>query len=179
MNPQDNFRATSAQPPSDPSAPPPSPGGGYAPQPYGGPPAYAPGPMMPPALQNQQLAGWGVRVGATLIDTILAFITLGIVGIANWFLGGRQGERNGQTLGKQICNIRVVKEDGSPMSMGDSVIRELVVKGIAFGIGGLITLGILNLLDVLWPLWDDKNQTLHDKVVSTYVVKAGQPVSAP
>jgi uncharacterized RDD family membrane protein YckC len=27
------------------------------------------------------------------------------------------------------------------------------------------------LLDVLWMLWDPKNQTLHDKVAKTLVIK--------
>ena len=34
--------------------------------------------------------------------------------------------------------------------------------------------GIFNnacFLNVLWPLWDDQNQTWHDKVMSTYVIK--------
>ena len=28
------------------------------------------------------------------------------------------------------------------------------------------------LLDVLWPLWDDRNQALHDKPASTVVIRA-------
>ena len=32
--------------------------------------------------------------------------------------------------------------------------------------------GIFSLLNVLWPLWDDKNQALHDKVAKTNVVRA-------
>ena len=31
-------------------------------------------------------------------------------------------------------------------------------------------LGLLLLLDYLWPLWDDKNQALHDKLARTNVV---------
>jgi hypothetical protein len=27
-------------------------------------------------------------------------------------------------------------------------------------------------LDYLWPLWDRRNQALHDKVVSSVVIKA-------
>jgi uncharacterized RDD family membrane protein YckC len=29
----------------------------------------------------------------------------------------------------------------------------------------------VGLLDVLWPLWDAKNQTLHDKAVGTVVLR--------
>ena len=36
------------------------------------------------------------------------------------------------------------------------------------GFLGPFTLG----LTYLWPLWDDRNQGLHDKVVGTFVVKA-------
>ncbi len=32
-------------------------------------------------------------------------------------------------------------------------------------------LGLYPLLDVLWPLWDDKKQALHDKVAKTNVVR--------
>ena len=34
---------------------------------------------------------------------------------------------------------------------------------------------ILGLIDGLWPLWDDKRQTLHDKVAQTQVVMGKQP----
>ena len=34
---------------------------------------------------------------------------------------------------------------------------------------GIFTLPLI--LDYLWPLWDDRNQTLHDKAVSTVVVR--------
>jgi uncharacterized RDD family membrane protein YckC len=27
------------------------------------------------------------------------------------------------------------------------------------------------LLDLLWPLWDEQRQTLHDKAVGSFVVK--------
>jgi uncharacterized RDD family membrane protein YckC len=29
------------------------------------------------------------------------------------------------------------------------------------------------LLSYLWPLWDSRNQTLHDKMANTIVVKSG------
>ena len=31
--------------------------------------------------------------------------------------------------------------------------------------------GALVLLDVLWPLWDEQKQTLHDKAAGTFVIK--------
>jgi uncharacterized RDD family membrane protein YckC len=40
-------------------------------------------------------------------------------------------------------------------------------------VGGLF--GLLGMLNDLWPLWDDKKQTLHDKVAATNVVVGPQP----
>jgi uncharacterized RDD family membrane protein YckC len=154
-------------PPSPQGAPPPPPPqGGYAPAPYAGAPAY--GAAMPPVLQGRELSGWGIRFGAALIDGLFGITIIGA--IINWFLMGREGERNGMTLGKQVCNIRVIKEDGTQMTTGFAVLRELVVKGLLIGFVGGFFFAIPTLINYLWPLWDDKNQALHDKVASTYVV---------
>ena len=32
------------------------------------------------------------------------------------------------------------------------------------------------IIDMLWPLWDDRNQTLHDKVVGTVVLRRGAAI---
>jgi uncharacterized RDD family membrane protein YckC len=150
--------------------PPPPPPGGYAPAPYAGAPAYGyGGPGLPAVLQGRELSGWWIRVAAELIDGLFAITIIGF--IVNFFLMGREGERNGQTLGKQLCNIRVIKEDGTPVTAGFAVLRDFVVKGLLFGTVGSFFLGIPTLLNVLWPLWDERNQALHDKMLSAYVVK--------
>jgi uncharacterized RDD family membrane protein YckC len=99
-------------------------------------------------------------------------VTIGIGWIVNWFLMAREGEKNGMTLGKQVVGQRVVKEDGTPVDIGFAVLREFVVRFLLIGLVGGFVGGIPGLLDLLWPLWDDKNQTLHDKVVKSYVVDA-------
>ena len=48
----------------------------------------------------------------------------------------------------------------------------LIRTGCYFGFSFF---SILNLLDVLWPLWDEKKQALHDKVAGTNVVMGPQP----
>ena len=83
----------------------------------------------------------------------------------------RQGERNGQTLGRQAVGIRVVRDNGEPMGFGWAALREVVVKNLLVGIASSIIPLIPWLLDVCWPLWDDENRALHDMVVSTHVVK--------
>ena len=84
----------------------------------------------------------------------------------------RPGERNGQTWGKQIVGIRVVRTNGVPMDFIWSAIREALVKGLALGVASSIIPFIPYLLDVLWPLWDDENRAIHDFIVDTRVVEA-------
>jgi len=86
-------------------------------------------------------------------------------------LMGREGEHNGQTWGKQIVGIRVIRDSGQPVDIGFAFIREFVVKGLLFGFVGSFLFSIPTLIDYLWPLWDDENRCLHDMVVSTHVVK--------
>ena len=79
---------------------------------------------------------------------------------------------NGQTLGKQLMGIRVIRPDGKPIDFLYALLREVVVKTFVFaGIGGSLTFGLLFLLDFLWPLWDDENRALHDMIVNSRVVR--------
>ena len=84
----------------------------------------------------------------------------------------REGERNGQTWGKQLIGIRVVRTNGVPMDFTHSAIREALVKGLGLGFASSIIPFIPYLLDALWPLWDDENRAIHDMVVGTRVVEA-------
>jgi uncharacterized RDD family membrane protein YckC len=88
----------------------------------------------------------------------------------------RDGARNGQTLGKQICRIRVVRQDGLPVGVGTAVVRELIFRWLLIGLLGSFVLAIPALFDALWPLWDRQKQTLHDKGAGTLVVKWQPPI---
>jgi len=83
----------------------------------------------------------------------------------------RGGERNGQTLGKQLVGITVVRDSGESFGFWWAVLREVVVKNLAVGIASSIIPLIPWLLDNLWPLWDDENRALHDMVVKTHVIR--------
>ena len=39
--------------------------------------------------------------------------------------------------------------------------------------------GVYWVIDLLWPLWDDDNQRLTDKIVSTQVVLEGKGLDTP
>ena len=51
--------------------------------------------------------------------------------------------------------------------------QAIVIRTVCYF--GFSLFSVLNLLDVLWPLWDDKKQALHDKIVATNVVVGAQP----
>ncbi|MCP4958610.1 MAG: RDD family protein [Actinomycetia bacterium] len=144
------------------------------------PPAYG-GPVFDSPQPTYHLSGWWRRFGAVVLDGIIVGIPSGIVlssmggGIAGDALSDLLniaivalysilmiGSR-GQTVGKMATGIIVVR-DGSPAPVG---------YGLAAGryFAGFLS-AIPCFLGYLWPLWDDKNQTFHDKICSTLVVRA-------
>lgn len=155
-----------------------------------------------PGWSGQPLASWWSRVAATLLDWLILLVpvillTVIVVAIAagsdtgavvTGILGGlaflvvlliyaptlmaREGQNNGQTWGKQVVGIRVVRDNGQSMSFGWAALREIAVKGLLLSIVSSIIPLIPWLLDYLWPLWDDENRALHDMVASTHVLRA-------
>jgi uncharacterized RDD family membrane protein YckC len=102
----------------------------------------------------------------------------------------RSGERNGQTWGKQVAGLRVIRNDGEPVDLRTALVREGLVKalpgmvGFYSGLSGLSSL--FSLLDDLWPLGDKENRAIHDHVAKTHVVQTHKrpaytpdPVVAP
>jgi uncharacterized RDD family membrane protein YckC len=76
--------------------------------------------------------------------------------------------KRGFSIGQGIMKLKVVDASGNLLSTGTAVLRLLVQIGLGFipFVGWL-----LSLLNLLWPLWDDKRQTLHDKAVNSFVIK--------
>ena len=104
---------------------------------------------------------------------IVTAVVIGIgIGYIVWWLFALG---HGQTPGKQIVGIRVIKDSGEPSEWGYTFLREFVVKFLLLGFLSQVTFGIAWLVDYLWPLWDRsrKVQTLHDKLLRTIVVKVG------
>ncbi len=87
----------------------------------------------------------------------------------------RGGERNGQTWGKQVTGLRVIRNDGEPVDLRTALMREGLVKalpgliGFYSGLSGLSSL--FSVLDDLWPLGDKENRAIHDHVAKTHVVQ--------
>ena len=135
--------------------------------------------------QRHELAGLVDRLAANVIDSFLLILPLMIASIIisaqdqqvpralaqfillalpvayHWYFWTR---RDGQTPGKFALGIRVVKADGSHISDVDAVIRAIGynVSAMLFGLG------------FVWALFDKNNQTWHDKMARTYVVRNSQ-----
>jgi uncharacterized RDD family membrane protein YckC len=81
------------------------------------------------------------------------------------------------TVGKLACGLRVRAWDArGPLSwaaVGKRVLAFQVAAAVP-QVGGLYYL-----IDVLWPLWDQRKQALHDKVAGTAVVKRHDAELAP
>ena len=133
---------------------------------------------------NFRAAEWGPRAGALILDRLVMLVVViptavsaaihpalaVLVAIGGfcwyiWLFGYKQGE-TGLTPGKKALGIKLIHiEKGVPPS-GAVGIGRLIVAAIL----GAMTFYIYFLLDYLWPLWDDKNQRLTDKMFVTQVV---------
>ena len=119
------------------------------------------------APPNIRAATFLRRLAAYILDGVLFFLTL-VIGYIIWWLFTLQ---NGQTPGKQLVGIRAVRLDGRPLGWGMSFVREFVIKFLLIGFLSNISFGILWLVDYLFPLFDRDQQALHDKIVSSLVVR--------
>lgn len=155
------------------------PGGGYPPpgEYYGG--GYGNGYGGKGITPFGPATSWGRRAGATIVDGLVLLIPNFIVS----FAGGRgvgtflslaisaayatiMLSRNGQTVGNMAVGTRVIDaRTGGPISAGKAFGRW------AFEFVLLILFVIPWVVDILWPLWDSQNQTLHDKMAGTLVVR--------
>jgi uncharacterized RDD family membrane protein YckC len=67
----------------------------------------------------------------------------------------------GTTVGGIICQLRVVRVDGAPLTFADALVR---------GLSSIFSLAVVG-LGCLWILKDQDHQAWHDKIAGTYVVK--------
>jgi uncharacterized RDD family membrane protein YckC len=95
----------------------------------------------------------------TMISVLFSLVSFGLAVYNRWYLGGTTG----QTWGRRALNIRLVSaQTGQPIGMGMAFVRDLChfVDSIICYIGWL------------FPLWDQRKQTIADKIVNTVVVPA-------
>ena len=103
--------------------------------------------------------------GIICIGTCIAFISLFGFGIYNKvYLVSKRGS----SIGQNTQHLKVIDAAGNIPTMGTLILRLLVQSGL-----GLVPVvgSVLVIVDLLFPLWDEKKQTIHDKAASTFVVK--------
>jgi uncharacterized RDD family membrane protein YckC len=69
--------------------------------------------------------------------------------------------QSGATPGKSAMGIKVVRTDGSKLSLWQAILREVIGKFVS---------GLVFMLGYLWVLWDKNRQAWHDHIAGTYVV---------
>jgi uncharacterized RDD family membrane protein YckC len=144
-----------------------------------------------PPEDSRTYASWGRRAAANVLDGLivagivvaagaLAFgvaalnedaglilfivVLVGLIAFPVWYYTYFVG-KTGQTWARRWLGIQVQDvTGGNAIGYGRAFGRYLIT--FIFGI-----FYIPLLLDYLWPLWDKQNQTLHDKVASSVVVR--------
>jgi uncharacterized RDD family membrane protein YckC len=102
--------------------------------------------------------------GIFCFGTFISFLAVFGFGLYNKvFLVSKRGS----SIGQNFMHLKVVDAAGNIPSTGMLVLRLLVQSGLPFVPFG----AIVSLVDHLFPLWDEKKQTIHDKAASTFVVK--------
>lgn len=120
-------------------------------------------------------AGFGERLGAAILDGLILIVPnmlmqwlLGVPGyfmsvVLAWLYSAilESGEQQ-STFGKRALGLKVTDVNGQRISFAQA-------SGRFFG---KYLSAIILLIGYLMMLWDDKKQTLHDKMAGTLVVKA-------
>jgi uncharacterized RDD family membrane protein YckC len=149
-----------------------------------------------PAGVRRKLASRGNRLGAKMLDGVIIAVVLVVAGVAGaaatggsspasvnmtfvglMILGGAGVaiinavllHRHGQTVGKKIVGIRIVRADGSRCGLR----RVVFLRILPFSVAGFIPLAgpVVGLVDVVMIFGDD-HRTLHDRLADTVVVTA-------
>jgi len=87
-------------------------------------------------------------------------LVLGIIINSIYYVGFMS--RNGQTPGKAIMKIRVVKVNGNKLSIGDILLRQVL---------GYFISALVILIGFFWAFIDKDRQAWHDKLAGTIVVR--------
>lgn len=140
------------------------------------------------------LAGWWSRVGATLIDTVVLILpTVLLVLLLGNLLGdfaalGAQAtymivlltRPDGQTLGNRAVQTRVRDSlTGQTITRRQAFVRWIIIA--IYGVLGTVpstgshafaaSVSVIALADCLYPLFNARKQTIHDRIARTIVVR--------
>jgi uncharacterized RDD family membrane protein YckC len=125
-------------------------------------------------------AGFWRRFAAWIIDAVILFVVGFIIGFIiaivispptsiNLLLGAVLNfiytivfwTWRGQTLGKIVVGVKIIKTDGMPIGIGSAILRYI----------GYIVSAIIIYIGYIMIAFNSKKQGLHDKIADTYVVR--------
>lgn len=109
-----------------------------------------------PSEDTQSIIGW--------VKGILADFGLGF-GWAVFYFTAYIHWAHGQTIGKMLCQIKVIQLDGQELDVFAAFSRQ-------GGYGAGFATGFMGFLQVFW---DPNRQAIHDKIASTVVIRLNQP----
>ena len=141
-----------------------------------------------------ELATWGQRAGATFVDNVVLLLPSILVGVgATTFAGNYIGaitilvfqgmyftrmlsSPTSQTVGNRVAKTRVVDATTGAAPTRQQAFRRWLPIALFQAVGitasiVLFPLAILIAIDYFLPLYDKRNQTLHDKFAGTIVIK--------
>jgi uncharacterized RDD family membrane protein YckC len=115
------------------------------------------------------LTGGGQRTGAAATMFIVGGL-LAIAGFGTWCVFTiRYLNENGQSIAKRMLGIKVVRADGTPISLGRIFwMRNFLNSAITV----IPVLGFLYTLADMLFIFGESRQCLHDKLADTIVVRA-------
>lgn len=108
------------------------------------------------------------RLGGALLDLFLMLITI----LIGWFIWFCIVAPRGQTPGKQLVAIHVVREDGARAQAGFMWGREILVKALLLPIVDVFAARIVSTVASIWCIWDPDKQCGWDKIMHSYVAFA-------
>jgi uncharacterized RDD family membrane protein YckC len=126
-------------------------------------PHQQPYPM--PAAQRGATVSEAGRLGASLLDGVLIFVTAGI----GWMIWSLVSWSTGQSPAKQLLGHVVADAGtGAAFSWGRMFVREFLIRGVLFLLLNLVTLGLFGLVDACMVFRAD-HRTLHDTMAGSIV----------
>jgi len=116
-----------------------------------------------PALLMARRGHAGTALGVGLIGLMGAWFLVVSIWNAVWV------HRYGQTIGKRIMKIRVVRSNGERATFA----RIFFLRNVVLGLAGAVPFigGFISLADILM-IFRDSRQCLHDQLADTLVIRA-------
>lgn len=114
-------------------------------------------------------ASLGAAPVGSSVDPAVMFLDglgLAVIPFAIWcWLNIRYVRANGQSIGKKLAGIKVIRTDGRPATLGRIFWLRNVVNGL------LCVIPFYGLVDILF-IFGESQQCLHDRLADTRVINA-------